>query len=72
MKLEDKELTGSLQSRVNIVDRRHSPKVDYCDQLRDWVRHVILEAEGNRDFEKRDRFLSLLEDLQMPRLSVSA
>ena len=72
MKLVDKQFTGSLQSQVNTVERRHSPKVDYYCQLRDWVQHVILEAERNKDFEKRDRFLSLLEDLQMPRLSVGA
>jgi len=63
MKLASKQLSRSAQSWINRVERRHPPKVDYYSELRDWVQQVILEAEKNKAFEKKDQFLSLLKDL---------
>ena len=65
MKLANKQLSRSAQSWINRVDRRHPPNVGYHSELRDWVQHVILEAEQNKDFEKKSQFLSLLEDLNV-------
>ncbi|NIO37323.1 hypothetical protein GTO27_06415 [Candidatus Bathyarchaeota archaeon] len=45
------------------LNRGHSIKADHHSQLREWVRHVILEAQKNNDFEKKSRFTRLLKDL---------
>jgi hypothetical protein len=63
MKLANKQLIRSAQSWINRVEGKHQPKVGYHSELRDWVQHVILEAEKNNDFKKKDRFLILLKDL---------
>ena len=63
MKLGNKPLIRSAQSWIKRVEREHQPKVDYHSELRDWVQHVILEAEKNNDFKKKDQFLTLLKDL---------
>jgi len=66
MKLANKALIRSAQSWINRVERKHQPKVDYHSELRDWVQHVILEAEKNNDLKKKDQFLTLLKDLDVP------
>jgi hypothetical protein len=63
MRLLNKQLSRSVQSWINRVERRHRPRVGYHSELRDWVQHVILEAEKNKDFDKKGQFLSLLGDL---------
>ena len=63
MRLANKQLSRSVQSWINRVERRHPPKVGYHSELRDWVQQVILEAEKNKAFEKKEQFLSLLKDL---------
>ena len=63
MRLANKQLSRSAQSWINRVERRHPPEEDYHSELRDWVQQVILEAEKNKAFEKKDQFLSLLKDL---------
>jgi len=63
MKLANKQLSKSTQSWINREERRHQPKVSYHSKLRDWVQHVILEAEKNKDFKKKGQFLTLLKDL---------
>jgi len=65
MKLANKHLSRSAQSWIDRVERRHQPKVDYFSELRDWVQHVISEAEKNKDFKKKEQFLSLLKDLNV-------
>jgi len=65
MKLANKQLSKSAQSWINRVERRHQPKVDYYSELRDWVQHVIIEAEKNKDFKKKNQFLSLLKGLNV-------
>ena len=72
MKSANMQLSRSTQSWINKVERRHPPKVDYHSELRDWVQHVILEAEKNKDFKKKDQFLSLLKDLTLSRLITRA
>jgi len=63
MELVDKQISKPAQSWPSRADRRHSPKVEYYSELRSWVQQVILEAEKNKDFNKKDQFLSLLEEL---------
>ncbi len=67
VKIADKQLIRSAQSWIHRVVRRHQPTEDYLSELRDWVRHVILEAEKNGDFKKKDQFLGLLKDLDVAR-----
>ena len=61
MKSPNEPLGGSRQSQAEKVKRGHLSEVDYAE-LRDWVRHVILEAEKNKNFKKNEKFLGLLED----------
>ena len=63
MKLANKQLSRSVQSWINRVERKHPPKIGYHSELRDWAQHVIMEAEKNKDFEKKGQFLSLQKDL---------
>jgi hypothetical protein len=65
MRLANKQLSRSVQSWINRVERWHPPKVGYHSELRDWVQHVIVEAEKNKNFEKKGRFLGLLKDLSV-------
>jgi len=65
MRVANEQLSRSVQSWINRVKRRHQPKVSYRSELRGWVQHVILEAEKNKDFEKKGQFLSLLKDLNV-------
>lgn len=63
MKLANKQLRRSAQSWMNRVERKPPLNVNYNSELRDWPQHVILETEKNKDFKRKDQFLSLLEDL---------
>ena len=65
MKLANKQLSRSAQSWIKRVERRHPPNVGYHSELRDWVQHVIMEAEKNKAFKKKEQFLSLLKDLNV-------
>jgi len=63
MELVNKHVCTPAQSWTSRAERRHLPRVDYYSELRSWVQHAILEAEKNKDFNKKDRLLSLLKDL---------
>jgi hypothetical protein len=63
MELVDKQMSIAARSWSNRVDRRRPTKVDYSSELRSWVQLAILEAEEMKDFSKKGKFLSLLEDL---------
>ena len=63
MELVNKQASTPARSLTNRVERRHLPKADYYSELRSWVQHAILEAEKNKDFNKKDQLLSLLKDL---------
>jgi hypothetical protein len=63
MKSADKHVSTAARSWSNRADRRHSAIVDYSSELRSWVQCAILDAEEMKDFDKKGRFLSLLEDL---------
>jgi hypothetical protein len=63
MELADKQVSTAARSWSNRADRRHSAIVDYSSELRSWVQHAISQAEDMKDFNKKDKFLSLLEDL---------
>ena len=63
MKLKNIQLSRPTQSWIKRRDRKPQIKVDLHSEQRDWVQYVIMEAEKNKDFKKKDQFLSLLEDL---------
>jgi hypothetical protein len=63
MELVNKPLTSSSQSWSRRAARRHSPKVEYYSELRTWLQRAILEAEKNKDFDKKDQLLDLLKEL---------
>ena len=65
MKLANAQLSRSAESWIKRVERRHPPKVGYHSELRDWVQHVIMEAEKNKNFKKKGQFLDLLKDLNV-------
>ena len=65
MRLANKQLSKSVQSWIKRAARSHTPKVGYHSELRDWVQYVIIEAEKNKNFEKKGQFLSLLKDLNV-------
>jgi len=63
MKSTNKQVGRSTQSWINRVDRRRQIDLGYSSELRDWLQHVIMEAEETKDLKKRAHFQSLLNDL---------
>jgi len=63
MKSANKQSSRSAQSWISRVKGRPPPKADYNYELRDWLQHVVMEAEKDRDFKKKEQFLKLLENL---------
>ena len=63
MELADKYVSKPAQSWTSRAERKHPLKVDYYSELRSWLQHAMLEAEKNKDFNKKGQFLSLLKDL---------
>jgi hypothetical protein len=63
MELADKHVGTPAQSWTSRAERKHPPKVDYYSELRSWLRHAMLEAEKNKDFNKKGQLLILLTDL---------
>jgi hypothetical protein len=63
MELVDKQVSTPTQSWTSRAERRHPPTIDYYSELRSWVQRAMLEAEKNKDFNKKDQLLSLLKDL---------
>jgi len=59
----EKQVTMPTQSWINRAERAHSTRVDYHSELRSWVQRAVLEAERNKDFNKKDQLLGLLDDL---------
>jgi hypothetical protein len=62
MELVNKQVSTPTRSWTSRAGR-HASKVDYYSELRSWVQHAILEAEKNKDPNKKDQLLSLLKDL---------
>jgi len=63
MKLKNIQLNRTTQSWIKRRDRKPQIKVGLHSEHRDWMQRAIMEAEKKPDFEKKDKFLSLLEDL---------
>jgi hypothetical protein len=63
MELADKYESTPAQSSTSRAERKYPLKVDYYSELRSWVQHAVLEAERNKDINKKNRFSSLLNDL---------
>ncbi len=65
--MANKQLRRSAQLWANRVERRSPLNVDYNSELKDWLQHVILEAEKNKDSKKKDQFLGFLRDFNATR-----
>jgi hypothetical protein len=63
MESTNKQSSTPVRSWSSRAGTRHPPKVDYDAELNAWVQHAIVEAEKNKDFNKRNQFLILLRDL---------
>lgn len=64
MEMENKQLNKSTQSWIKKIERKDLSKSDYHSELKNWMECVILQAEKDKDFKKKNRFASLLEDLE--------
>ena len=68
LKVENMNIKNLPSSRIAqswIKKRDGNPQIkeDLHSELRDWVQHIVIEIKKNKDFKKKDQFLSLLEDL---------
>jgi len=63
MELVNEKVNTPAQSWANRVKRKPLPKVDYYSELRSWLQRAILEAEKNKDFNKKGQLVILLNDL---------
>jgi hypothetical protein len=63
LELTNKQASTPARSWNNIEERRHLPEVDCYAELNTWVQRAILEAEENKDFNKKNQFLILLKYL---------
>jgi hypothetical protein len=63
MELVNKHVNNAARSWKNRAERRSPAIVDYSSELRSWVQCAILDAEETKDFNKKGKFMSLLEDL---------
>ena len=63
MELVDKQVSTPAQSWISRAEREHPLGVDYHSELRCWVKRAVLEAEKNKDFNRKDQLSSLLKDL---------
>jgi len=63
MEMMKERSNRSTRSWTNRAERKHSVEAGFYPELRRWVQHAILEAEKNKNFEKKDQLLSLLKEL---------
>lgn len=63
MELADKHVNTPAQSWISRAERKHPSEVNYHSELRSWLQRAILEAEKNKNFDKKDQLLILLKDL---------
>jgi hypothetical protein len=59
----DKQVNTTAKSGISSANKTQLTNPDYSDELRIWVQLAISEAEEIKDFNKRNRFLNLLNDL---------
>ena len=63
MELPNKQVNTSAQSWTGRVERRRPVTVEYFCELRSWLNRAIVEAEKDKDWDKKDQLLALLKDL---------
>jgi len=63
MEIANKQVSTPVRSWISRAERKHPPKVDYYSELTSWLQHAILEAEKNKNFNKKDQLSILLKDL---------
>jgi hypothetical protein len=60
VEITDRQVSTAVQSWPRRAEARPQVRVECCSELRGWVQRVILEAEENEGFDKKDRVSSLL------------
>jgi hypothetical protein len=63
MELTNEQVRTPAQSWTSRAESKPLPKVDYYSELRSWLQRAIMEAEKNKNFDKKDQLLILLNDL---------
>jgi hypothetical protein len=63
MEIVEKQSNRSAGSRIRRPDQIRSTEAEFYPELRSWVQRVIMEAEKQHNFEKKDQFLALLKEL---------
>jgi len=63
MELLNKQVNTPAQSWTGRVERRRPVRVEYYCELRSWLNRAIVEAERDKDWDKKDQLLALLKDL---------
>lgn len=63
MEITDKQVSTPVQSWTRRAEKKYPPKADYHSELSNWLQCAIIEAENNKDFDKKDQLLTLLKDL---------
>lgn len=60
MKNAKENVNGSGKTCLVTMEKARRLKTDYDAELKTWVQQVILEAEENKDSEKKNQYLRLL------------
>jgi len=63
MELTERHENMPSRSWTRRADKKYLPDADYCSELRSWLQHAILEAEKNKNFDKKDELIILLREL---------
>jgi hypothetical protein len=63
METTEKQVNTPIQSWTHRAERKQPLKIDYYSELTSWLQHAIIEAEKNKNFNKKDHLLTLLKDL---------
>jgi predicted house-cleaning noncanonical NTP pyrophosphatase (MazG superfamily) len=63
METTQKQVSTPVQSWTRRAEKHTRQKTNYHAELSNWLQRAITEAEKNKNFNKKDQLLTLLEDL---------
>ena len=63
MELTERHENMPSRSWTRRTDGKHLSDADYSSELRSWLQHAILEAEKNKNYDKKDELIILLKEL---------
>jgi len=67
VEITDTQVSTAVQSWPRRAEARPPPRVQFCSELRGWVKRVILGVEENEGFDKKDWVSSLLGFFEIDR-----